>query len=350
MRSRHCRRVISLVISAVCMGSGADAASQVGVLLGLRGPSGHRTLWIQRQGSILVLSRELQGIVVPYGRDLCELKFSTVKTIPDPEWIGEPPIHEYAAIALDCGKGLSTLPLEDSGGCWGRTTIELLFVSSSHVSLQYERLSSCYGRPSGDNRLVVAPISEIVGGWSIEPPSSLPLDSLGPARGALTAAAVRACKSADQETRTYLELRNCSEATPQEWGIERDHGEWTIVGRTHGWKGNYLDYSVAGSLPAAIRSWSRRALSVAGVAAEAPDAQDFVTSPGDALAVVTRPHAVQAGIVQSGHLVLGDELTAKNPDERIISVEWATGRYVSDWDARVRQMPATETPRRRTTR
>jgi hypothetical protein len=228
--------------------------------------------------------------------------------------------------------------------------VELLFVSNSHVSLQYERLSSCYDRPSGDNLLVVAPIGEIVGRWSIEPPSSLPLDSLGPGRDALTAAAVRACKSADQETRTYLELRNCSEAAPQEWGIRRDHGEWTIVGRTHGWKGNYLDYSVAGSLPHAIRSWSRRALSVAAVAAKAPDAQDFVTSPGDAFAVVTRPHALQAGMVQSGHLVLGDELTAKHPDERIISVEWATGRYVSDWDARVRQMPATETPRRRTTR
>jgi hypothetical protein len=296
----------------------------------------------------LVLSQELQGLVVPHGSNLCRLMLSTMRTTPDPEWIGNPPVYEHAAVAVDCGKGVAELPSEDSGGCWGRSTIELLFVSSSHVSLRQMDQSSCYGRPNQYNWLVVVPIDEMIGRWCVEPPSLLSLESLGPAKEALRVAAIQACNSSDQDTRTYLELPDCTQASPQQWGIKRSRGEWEIVGRMSGWRSNYLDYSLRANLPSGVRAWTRNALSVAAVTAQAPDAQDFLTSPGDAFAVILRPDTIQAGSVRNGRLVLGDVLTRKDPQEGIISAEWATGRHVPMWDALVGQLPASEAPRRRT--
>jgi hypothetical protein len=87
-----------------------------------------------------------------------------------------------------------------------------------------------------------------------------------------------------------------------------------------GWRSNYLDYSLRANVPSGVRAWTRNALSVAAVTAQAPDAQDFLTSPGDAFAVILRPDTIQAGSVRNGRLVLGDVLTRKDPQEGIISV------------------------------
>ncbi len=351
MRRHSVRLGICLVALAALSHPADQPIKEVGVLLGLRGPSGLRTLWIQSRGPTLVLSRELPSVVVPHRSRLCRLLLTTANTDAG---FSHKATFTHSGISVDCGKGRPKGRPDDSEGCEGSTSIKLLFVSSTHVSLDVNVDSACYGRTSSYDTFMVVPIRHFVDRWLFRPFSlGLPLDSLGQTRGALKDPAVQACKSSDEELRgmllTLLELDSCSEILPTQWGIRRSPGRWTIVGRTVGTRTIQIDYDAPGRLPSGIYSWAQEALSPTAVLEQVKDAQDFVTSPGGAFALLLRPDVIQAARVQDGLLVLGDVLGNKHPEEAIVSIEWATGSNVPRWAVLIDELAATAGKRARPT-
>jgi hypothetical protein len=327
---------------ALLAGSGvanAGTSKPAGALLGLQGPLGQRTLWIQTGVEGLASSREISGLVVPHGSRLCRLLLPTVKTT-DPAYIGGSNEFQHAAFALDCGKGVTPARPEVVEGCSGGDYVDLLFVSSTHVSLNLLNDSECYGRTNSAQQLLVVPLAAMAGRVILELPETLPIEILGTAKETLAHEAVRACRVLDPELRELLEVEDCSQAMPDQWGIQRGRGEWVVIGRTSGWRTNDIEYSVSGALPAVVHAGARSALRPAAVIAGLPDAQDFVTSPDGAMALVLRPNDIQAAVVDDGRFVLGPVLAQKHPEERIISIEWATGRHVAIWEDLLERLPA----------
>ncbi len=325
----------------------SERPKPVGVLLGLQAPTGLRTLWIVGQGGTVQVSREFGSVVVPHGPRLCRLSVQSMDNV-DPR-LGETFTH--AAVGLDCGEGVRSNGLEVMEGCGGGRHADVLFVSSTHVSLDVHEDGHCWGKSFHRNELMVLPTKDMVGSFVVDPVAGLDFDSLGEsATAALLEAAVSGCKASDPELQSLVlpEGESCSQVGLSFWGIARILGQWVIAGRTMGWaRGNDLDYMASVPLPPPIHSWARSTLSPLAVQAMVRDVEDFVTSPDNALAVVLRPEVIQAAKVKDGRLVLGEVLARKQKNERIVSIEWATGPNVARWTALGAKLEAIQSKRTR---
>lgn len=324
---------LTILATALSCAAGLLPAQQSGLLLGVRLPSGYRTLWI---------TPDMHAPRVDSGPDLIvpgRRGFSRVCTVPYHELEdGQLSVGDSLVIArVDLPRGACALDdsVDDaeyeSSHCSSTSELQVTFAGPAALGLESSAEYNCGAHPDGETH---AWLQRLEG------------DTI-PFRSALTPAQrkrwrARADAAGEKEFADFgvfnggtMDDERAHLGLDDVLGIERGAGHWQAIGRVscspHVACGSgSFRLSIPGFvLPRSLTGHDMLRPAFASIVARFPRATDAFSSPsGDVVAVVDAD-TLRVLVPHGGKL--GSPVMSIPFEGTVVMIEWATGRFVAQW-------------------
>jgi hypothetical protein len=312
---------------------GAAITPDAGVLIGLAHGNEEdrqrfRTLWLTWSDGKPTFSGNWPILIVPHGDEFCQVRMEPAAT-------GS---YTFTAFAIQCVAEMKPPPEADPQGCQGEQILSLSFVSPSYVGLEAWEESVCSGRVNSYPRKFVAPTTAFVNRWNLSPDhENLPIAAILPSEVTkdFERYAREACVADEQRQQRDPEelpipLPDCQgrlfSGELRDWTIQRGKGSWNVVVKLAGWRGEVVDYEVAVDLPISVAPSQR-----AAHGGSSSKATDVLVSPDGQFAAEAGVDSITMTRFGSSPAVRSTLVVPKVASEKIVMVEWATGRFVKSW-------------------
>lgn len=295
-----------------------------GLLLGVAGADGYRTLWVRRRGEDVSLAWTDPGLVVPTDDGFRRVGVVSAG-LHDDLWIGP------AEAPVPRGASSPVTGTRDEDGCtdYG-SSLSIRFVGPGLISLDESSGSECNGH---SNHSTTASVSELAAPQRPLYSEGLSVESLLPGVDPALlreAAAVHLASSGGGRLGEYE-----WEVDPTGWALSRLMGHWAARGvllYQHGSVTYREDFEIPVEVPEAIVGFDRPSPPWGSIVEELPDADDAFSSPESDMTVVVRSGELLVFFPQGGslgppraRLPIGDLLP-------VVMSRWAVGRRAEAWD------------------
>jgi hypothetical protein len=328
----------------------AVSAQQSGVLLGLRdsgtGASRYRTLWIAPESGTLRVVASGPDLIVP-GRTafwrVCVIGDHSLKEGELSVWdslVVRPASADRGACArTDSGP---TNAEQQNARCDSTTESEILFASGDAISVEAHFEGTCGMHPTGDAEVRLQSID----GRELKLEEFLTVSG----RETLLKHALQAGREQFADFGSFD--RTTPDATTDQprahlvlehmWAVERGHGQWQVVATascsphvTCG--GTFLRFSVTGfAPPAALVGHDALSPNLDAIRARYPGVKDAVSSPRGDVVVALTDDSLLVFTPNAGRL--GAPVFSQAMHARIVSAQWAIGRFVPVWSDQLKRV------------
>ena len=326
--------MLTALLLAIAMAP--TATPNAGLLVGLAYDPGdgiqrQRTLWVTWSDSEPALSGNWPILILTHGRDLCRVRIEPVVTER----------YTFGAFAIQCGSELEPpVPEPVPPGCSGERTLSVSFVSPNYVSMEAWEESVCSGKVNSYPDRFVVPVSSFVDHWRLSPDDeSLPVSAVLSADVLedFQRSAREKCESLNNRDpeELFVRLPDCRgplfHDDYTEWTVRRGSGRWDVLAKLAGWRGEVIYYTVPVDLPNSVAP-SQRAHS------ETPStATDVLVAPDGRVAALVSADAIKMVVLGAAPEDSPTLVVPKGSVEEIVMVEWAMGRFATEWSAILKQ-------------
>ncbi|MDF2936130.1 MAG: hypothetical protein K0Q90_1503 [Paenibacillaceae bacterium] len=336
------------VKSGLLIGLRQDAGTETSASSVTSSPSSYRTLMLAQVDGQLQVAAQGKGVLVPYGQKFWKIESKDVTTDSDE-------LHYLVAYPADKKAEARTVIDDPDESIVLRE--KLLFAGNQYVSVQENEIWKDGSLPSEESKVWVRKLTQL--NETVVPPSISAanaghvtiLDIFGEgAQQILTKMAYSKRNSDGRSSRSPAESTLMEEAVMQpygagdNWAIVRKPGKWTAQvaesffepeTRLIGFK--LKAYPVR--LPEQVTSHDKLSDALWVRDAQLQEQRrDLLVSPLEDLAVVITDKKLVLytpdSSIERSRLVLEVPIA---PGEALVSAQWATGSYVSDWVTKARK-------------